>query len=65
MQKLLLSVLFASVIAIPTVGQSNSRAELFGGYQFLHAGSFDGEGNSANTNGWNGSGTFNFTKYLG
>jgi hypothetical protein len=42
-----------------------SRLEFFGGYQFLHAGSFDGEGNSVNTNGWNTSATVNVREYLG
>lgn len=41
------------------------KFELFGGYQFMHAGSFDGEGDSANTNDYTGSATFNFSKRLG
>ncbi|HTS34835.1 MAG TPA: outer membrane beta-barrel protein [Candidatus Solibacter sp.] len=42
------------------------RVEVFGGYQFLHAGNFDGAGDgSANTSGWNAAATFNFTRHLG
>jgi len=52
-------------LALPLAAQDTPKVEVFGGYQYLHAGSFDGEGDSANTNGWDTSATFNFAKYLG
>jgi hypothetical protein len=59
----LLVVLIAAVL--PLSAQNNPRLEVFGGYQYMHAGSFDGEGDGANTNGWNSSVTFNFARHLG
>ena len=43
----------------------DSKVEVFGGYQFLRAGNFDGTGDSANTNGWNTSATFKFARHIG
>ena len=48
-----------------SAAQDTPKLELFGGYQFLHAGSFDGEGDSANTNGWNAAATFNLKEQIG
>lgn len=64
MRTLLLTVALLSLVTFSSA-QKTSRIEVFGGYQFLHAGNFDGEGDSVNTNGWNAAATFNFTHYLG
>jgi len=61
-----LTLLVVSIaVALPLSAQDNPKLEVFGGYQYLHAGSFDGEGDSANTNGWDTSATFNFAKHFG
>ncbi len=56
---------FAIAVALPLAAQDNPKVEVFGGYQYLHAGSFDGLGDSADTNGWDTSATFKFAKHLG
>ncbi len=65
MTKALLLILFSTFLAFPMLAQENPKIEVFGGYQFLRAGNFDGLGDSASTNGWNAAGTFNFRKHLG
>jgi hypothetical protein len=52
-------------VAFPLLAQDTPKLEVFGGYQFLHAGNFDGLGESANTNGWDTSATFNFARHFG
>jgi hypothetical protein len=63
MKPFLAVVVFLLVAASATA--QDSKFELFGGYQFLHAGSFDGLGDSANTNGWGSAATVNFSHHLG
>jgi len=63
MKPFLAVVVFLLLAASATA--QDSKAELFGGYQFLRAGSFDGEGDSANTNGWDTAATVNFRHHLG
>jgi hypothetical protein len=65
MHKWMPIAILAALFTPRVIAQENSRFELFGGYQFLHAGSFDGEGDSANTNGWDAAATANFTRHLG
>jgi hypothetical protein len=67
MSRYTLAVLCLGLLGLPVLAQdAPKRIEVFGGYQFLHAGNFDGAGDgSANTNGWDGSATFNFAKHLG
>lgn len=65
MRRLMTAVVCASFLAIPLLGQAQSNVEIFGGYQFLHSGNFDGTGDSVNTNGWNASATFKFREHLG
>ncbi len=65
MQKLLTSIVFASVVVLPLLAQDNPRVEAFGGYQFLHAGNIDGIGDGANANGWNASAAVNFSNHVG
>ena len=61
-----LTLLVVSIaVALPLSAQDSPKLEVFGGYQYLHAGNFDGAGDSVNTNGWNASATFNFAKHLG
>jgi hypothetical protein len=59
----LLAVSIAAALSLSA--QDNPKFEVFGGYQYLHAGSFDGEGDSVNTNGWDMSAAFNFAKHFG
>lgn len=65
MRKFLLAVIFLSLMTVSLPAQDAPRVEIFGGYQFLHDASFDGEGDSANTIGWNAAATFNFMKHVG
>jgi hypothetical protein len=65
MRKFLLAVVFLGVTALSLSAQDATKMEIFGGYQFLHAGNFDGEGDGANTIGWNAAATFNFMKHVG
>jgi hypothetical protein len=44
--------------------QDNSKFDVFGGYSYLN-GSSSGANGRFSLNGWNGQGTFNFTKWLG
>jgi hypothetical protein len=62
-----LATLFVSFIAVtlPLAAQDSPRVEVFGGYQYLHAGNFDHAGDSINTNGWDLAAAFNFTRHLG
>jgi len=65
MAKFATLLVLSLAVALPLAAQDNPRIEVFGGYQYLHAGNFDGAGDSVNTNGWNASATFNFAKHLG
>jgi hypothetical protein len=58
MKKLLILFCFVGLLSFPLMAEDYPKAEIFGGYQFLHS---EGE----NTNGWNASLTGNFNKYLG
>jgi hypothetical protein len=49
-------VIFLALMSATALAQ---KAEVFGGYQYTH---FDG---GPNANGWNGSGTYNTTSFLG
>ena len=65
MRKFLVLILFPTILALALRAQDTPKLVVFGGYQFLQAGNVDGSNDGASTNGWNASGTFNFTKYLG
>lgn len=65
MQKLF-AVLVVGLLSIPLLAQDTPKAEVFGGYQYLHIGSnsdlsTDGQG----FNGWNAAAQYNFTRNLG
>jgi hypothetical protein len=62
MQKLLSLLVFVSLLSFPLMAQDYPKAEIFGGYQYLHLG---GSGTDVNANGWNASLTGNFNKNLG
>ena len=65
MHKLFASLIL-SALALPLAAQDGNKVQVFGGYQFLHVGSFDGDGDSAaNTSGWTESTTFKLYKRLG
>jgi len=61
-------VLFIAVLlSTPLMAQDAPKAEVFGGYQYLHFGSSSDLGTSSGQgfNGWNAAGQFNFTKFAG
>jgi len=63
MRKSLLFVVVICLCAVPILAQENTpKAEIFGGYQYSR---FDLSGTGVNMNGWNGSVTGNFNKWLG
>jgi hypothetical protein len=62
MYKVIILVMFASLLSLPLVAQDYPKAEVFGGYQFLHLG---GNGTDVNANGWNASLTGNFNSWFG
>src|ERR1035438_3970953 len=65
MPKSLVLIVLSSLLALPMMAQDDPKIEVFGGYQYLHAGNIDGFGDSANSNGWNVSATVNFSQHLG
>ena len=52
------------LISIAAFAQTEPKVDVFGGYQFLHVGNFDGDEDSANTSGWNASAAFHVTRFL-
>jgi opacity protein-like surface antigen len=64
MRKSVLVVLVLGLFSIPLFAQDFPKAEVFGGYQFLHLGLPSGVP-SQNMNGWNASLTGNFNKWFG
>ncbi|HUO24478.1 MAG TPA: outer membrane beta-barrel protein [Candidatus Aquilonibacter sp.] len=67
MLKALLIFLLA-LSSLPVAAQDFARAELFGGYQYVHFGSSTSDGVTASGqgfNGWNVSVAYNFKKHLG
>jgi hypothetical protein len=61
--KLILSlIVVVGLLALPLMAQDYPKAQIFGGYQYLHLG---GSGTDVNANGWNASLTGNFNKYFG
>jgi opacity protein-like surface antigen len=54
--------------SLPSMAQEFSRAELFGGYQYLRFGGSTSNGSTSSSQafpGWNASFAFNFNRYLG
>jgi hypothetical protein len=67
MQKLMLLAV-VGLLSLPLMAQESTKSELFGGYQYLRFGSTTTNGVSSTAeafNGWNGSVTYNFSKYVG
>jgi len=62
MKNFLTLIVFVGLISFPLMGQDFPRAQVFGGYQYLHLG---GSGTDVNANGWNASLTGNFNKWFG
>jgi hypothetical protein len=53
-------------LALPLMAQNESKAEIFGGYQYLHIGNNSTLGSSGQGfNGWNAAGAYNFAKNIG
>ncbi len=70
MRTFLIVVLFIGVLALPLMAQDAPKAEVFGGYQYLHIGDItvnnqSQPNSSQGFNGWDASVTGYFHKYLG
>jgi hypothetical protein len=62
MKKFSILIVFVGLLSFPLMAQEYPKAEVFGGYQYLH---FGGNGTDVNANGWNASLTGNFNKWFG
>ena len=62
MQKFLVLLVFVGFFSLSLRAQDYPKAEIFGGYQYLHLG---GSGTDINANGWNASLTGNFNSWFG
>src|SRR5271157_1358789 len=70
MKKLLILLVFVSLLSVPLMAQDYPKVEVFGGYQYLHTGSITIDGttipnSSEDWNGWNAAASYYFNKYLG
>ena len=70
MKYFLVLVALVGLLSIPMVAQDYPKAEVFGGYQFLHTGTIHVAGqdipdSSENWNGWDAGATGYFNKYFG
>jgi opacity protein-like surface antigen len=64
MRRVLVTLALVSMIALPMLAQENSKAEIFGGYQYTRIN--PGAGVSGeNFNGWNSAFTANLNQWLG
>jgi len=69
MQKFIVLIVFLGLFTLPMMAQG--PVEVFGGYQYLRVGSINGNGDSGNgtgafnTNGWDGSLSAYFNKFIG
>jgi len=62
MKKFSILIVFVGLLSFPLMAQDYPKAEVFGGYQYLHLG---GSGTDVNFNGWNASLTGNFNSWFG
>ena len=69
MRKVLLLVLFMVLLSLPLLAQDYPKAEIFGGYQYLHTGNITISGtdtqSSQSHNGWAAALRGNFNKHFG
>ena len=70
MKKFVVVCMFAALISLPLMAQEHGvpKAEVFGGYQYLHLGSdtsFGSTGSGQGFNGWNAAAQVNFSKFAG
>jgi len=69
MRTFLVVVLLMGVLALPVMAQDYPKAEIFGGYQYLHTGQVNVNGSEAvpseGLNGWSASLRGNFNRHLG
>jgi hypothetical protein len=61
MKRIFILIVFVGLVSSPLLAQDYPRAQVFGGYQYLHL----GNGADVNANGWNASVTGNFNKWFG
>ena len=70
MRKVVLLIALLGVFSLLTVAEDTPKAEVFGGYQYLHTGDFSSSGqtlsnSSQNWNGWDANATYYFNKNFG
>lgn len=62
MKTILSLIVVLGLLSLPLLAADNPKAEIFGGYQYLHLG---GDFTGLNTNGWDASVTGYFNNYFG
>ncbi len=62
MRKLFLLAALVLILPLTGLAQKAPKAEIFGGYSYLHA---DDDNDGLDLHGWNASAAINFTKYAG
>ncbi|MBZ5658438.1 MAG: porin family protein [Acidobacteriia bacterium] len=71
MRKLVVLIVLLGLFAIPLMAQDTPKAEVFGGYQYLHTGTIHVSGvgdipdSSQSFNGWDANATYYFNKNIG
>ena len=68
MKTVLALIALVGLISVPLMAQDYPKAEVFGGYQYLHLGGISSGGvtsDGQSFNGWNASLTGNFSKHFG
>jgi hypothetical protein len=70
MRKVVLLIALLGVFSLLAVAEDTPKAEVFGGYQYLHTGDLSSSGQTLsnsgqNWNGWDANATYYFNKHLG
>lgn len=69
MRNFLVAILFLGLLSLPLMAQDYPRAEVFGGYQYLHTGDITVDGSTTQSsqghNGWDASLRGNFNRHFG
>jgi Outer membrane protein beta-barrel domain len=70
MRKVVLLIVLVGVFSLLAVAADTPKAEVFGGYQYLHTGDLSSSGQTLNNsgqnwNGWDANATYYFQKHLG
>ncbi len=65
MQKLIVLLVFVSLLSLPLMAQDNPKVEVFGGWEYQHLGGNFGDFLGSPEQGWDASATGNFSKHFG